>query len=204
MFSPSIRLRAMVCGSAVAALAACTSLTSIRESWKAPDAGPVHFEKVLVLARVQDQSARRVAEDTLQAKLVGTSAVQSYKVLTTEDLGDKERTKARLRDGGFDGAVIVRLVSADQRITTYAGTSGGFWGSSWYYSYPYTDVQVDTVVQVEINLYSLTEDKLLWAGRSETIDPRSIEQLISEIVDAAGEEMRKQGLIASPSPASGG
>ena len=180
---------------AAAAVAACSNLTSITESWKAPGTGPLHFQKVLVLALVQDEAARRVAEDALQAKLAGVPTVQSYTVLSPDDYRNKERAKQRLREGGFDGVVALRVVAKDQQATGVPGGYSSFWG---YYDtfYPPMDLQINTVVQVEINVYSLTEDKLLWAGRSETLDPQSIDQLIGEIVDATGRELRKQGLIS--------
>jgi hypothetical protein len=180
---------------AASALAACSSLTTITESWKAPGTASLHFQKVVVLALVRDEAARRVAEDALQAKLVGVPTVQSYKVLGPEDYRNKERAKGRLREDGFDGVVALRVVSSEQHATGVPGGYSSFWG---YYDafYPPMDLRLETVVRVEINVYSLTEDKLLWAGRSETLDPQSITQLISEIVAAADKELRKQGLIS--------
>lgn len=188
-------IRAAALLAAASALGACASLTSITESWKAPGAGPLDFKKVLVLALVRDESARRVAEDALQSKLAGVTTVQSYQVLSPEDYRNKERAKQRLREEGFDGVIAMRVVSSEQHATGAPGGYSSFWG---YYDvfYPPMDLRLDTVVRVEINVYSLTEDKLLWAGRSETLDPQSMTQLISEIVDAAGKELRRQGLIS--------
>ncbi len=188
-------IRAAALLAAASALAACSTLTSITESWKAPGTASLDFQKVVVLALVRDESARRVAEDALQSKLVGVPTVQSYKVLSPEEYRNKERAKQRLRDDGFDGVVAMRVLSAEQHATGAPGGYSSFWG---YYDafYPPMDLRLDTVVRVEINVYSLTEDKLLWAGRSETLDPQNITQLISEIVDAAGRELRKQGLIS--------
>jgi hypothetical protein len=51
-------------------------------------------------------------------------------------------------------------------------------------------------VTVETLVYSLRQDKLLWAGTSRTSNPEGIQSLIYEIADAVANQMSKQGLIA--------
>ncbi len=179
------------------ALAACAS-TSIVESWKAPEAGPLRFKKVLALAIVKNESLRGRAEDALQSNLRGVQAVQGYKLIGAAELGDLERLKERLRQEGFDGVVALRLDSSRQEMS-WTSTSmplESFWG---YYntSYPPAELTADTIVRVEIKIYSLAEDKLMWAGVSESFNPKDAQQLVSEIVAAAGKELRRQGLIAA-------
>jgi hypothetical protein len=70
-----------------------------------------------------------------------------------------------------------------------------FWGYYGAY-YPAAEMRVDTVVMVEIKIYSLTDDKLVWAGVSETFNPTNSATLISEIAVEAGKELRRQGLIS--------
>lgn len=189
----SSNLRGATLLAAGLALAACTS-TRVTETWKAPDAGPLHFQKVLALALVEDQSVRRIAEARLQASLRSVQAVQSHEVLDAEDLRDRERAKERLRQAGFDGVVALRLVSSRQeqnaaRVVPHET----FWGV--YMATPVA-ASVETLVQVEISVYSLAEDKLLWTGVSEFFDPAKLEQLITEIVEAAAQKMREQGLLS--------
>jgi hypothetical protein len=57
-------------------------------------------------------------------------------------------------------------------------------------------VQTDTLVTVETLVYSLRQDKLLWAGTGRTSNPEGIQSLIYEIADAVASQMSKQGLIA--------
>lgn len=191
------RIRTAVFLAAGLALAGCAS-TRIVESWQAPGAGPLHFNKVLALAIVENESVRRVAEDALQSNLKGVQAVQSYKALGGVDLGDRERAKERLRQDGFDGVVALRLISSQQELswTTSAVPLPSFWG---FYgaAYPPAQLNVDTLVRVEISVYSLAEDKLIWSGISETYDPQNAEKLVGEVVEAAGNELRKKGLIAA-------
>lgn len=189
----SLRAAALAAG---LALGACAS-TRIVESWMASDAEPLRFGRVLALALVEDESLRRRAEDSLQADLWGTQAVQSYKVLGAAELDDSERVKERLREGGFDGVVALRLVSSQQELswmpsTLPVETFWGFYGTA----YPAGELDAGTIVRVEIDIYSLADDKLVWAGVSETYDPGNAGRLVDRIVAAAGKELRKQGLIS--------
>jgi hypothetical protein len=178
-------------------IAACAS-TRIVESWKAPGAGPLRFQKVLAVAILKNQGLRQNAEDALKGNLQKVQAVQSYTMFDLGDLANQEKAKERLKQEGFDGVVVLRLTQSRQELTWQSYPTAPyntFWGYYGTY-YPAMDMRVDTVVRVEINIYSLAEDKLVWAGVSETFNPTSSQGLISEIAAEAGKELRRQGLIS--------
>ena len=52
-------------------------------------------------------------------------------------------------------------------------------------------------MSVETNVYSVAEDKLIWASRTKTYNPESVPKFIDQIVDATVAEMKKQKVIAS-------
>jgi hypothetical protein len=56
-------------------------------------------------------------------------------------------------------------------------------------------LRTDRVVLVETLVYSLAQDKLLWAGKSKTTNPENLQKFISELADAAAKEMRKAGFV---------
>ncbi|MES1211249.1 MAG: hypothetical protein ABUL63_02830 [Acidobacteriota bacterium] len=191
---PSQRTRTTVLLATGLALAACAS-TSIVESWKAPEAaGPLRFNKVLALAVLDNESTRSRAEDALQANLPNVQAVQSYKIFTIAELEDLTGLKERLRQDGFDGVVVLSLAGAEQKV---GWTSTNDPWAEEYAWYPTEQMAVDTIVRVEIKIYSLTEDKLIWGGLSQSFNPKDTENLVSEIAAAAGKELRRQGLIST-------
>jgi hypothetical protein len=49
---------------------------------------------------------------------------------------------------------------------------------------------------VETLIYSVTDDKLLWAGRSKRTNPSKVGPFIRELSDGAVKEMRKAGFIS--------
>jgi len=66
---------------------------------------------------------------------------------------------------------------------------GGAWGTGG------GEIRTDTIVSVETLVYSMKQNKLVWAGQSKTTNPSKIDAFVKEIADAVAKEMKKQGLI---------
>ena len=73
--------------------------------------------------------------------------------------------------------------------------AGSDWNHGWSTVYTPGYLTTDTVVSVETLVYSVEQDTLLWAGRSETTNPKDIRKFVKDLVDTAGKEMRKAGLV---------
>ncbi|HWN17483.1 MAG TPA: hypothetical protein VNO19_01095 [Gemmatimonadales bacterium] len=188
-------------------LGACASRsTELVNSWKEPGLTPRRFNKVLVVFITRDAGLRQAAEDHL-ARRLGTRAVPAYKVFPDSLLQNKELAKAWVKQQGFDGAVILHPAKVEQETTVvpgqvYAvplshGDMWGYWGTGYGYAYDPGYVEQDQVVSVEANVYSVAEDKLVWASRTKTYNPESVPKFVDEIVDATVAEMKKQKVIAS-------
>jgi hypothetical protein len=195
---PSQRTRTTVLLAAGLALAACASTKSgLIESWKAPEAaGPLRFNKVVALAILDNESLRTRAEDALKANLPNVQAVQGYKMFSISELTgltDLTELKERLRKDGFDGVVLLSLAGSEQKVG-WTSTHDPLAEFVWY---PTEQIAVDTIIQVEIKIYSLADDKLMWAGISQTFNHKDTNDLISKVAAAAGKELRRQGLIST-------
>ena len=191
-----------------AALAAAGCATTTFSSiWKAPDVPQIVLsgQKVAAVVMVPDDGTRRAAEEALAAELTkrGAAGVASYTFLSGQDLKDEAAAKAHLQQAGMQGVVIMRVVSQDQSVTYspstwsrgYYPSFGGYWGYGWGAVYSPGYIRTDTIVNVETLVYSLTADKLLWAGVSGTTNPSRVDAFVTEIVDEAAKEMRKSGLL---------
>jgi hypothetical protein len=56
-------------------------------------------------------------------------------------------------------------------------------------------IREDHVVVVETLIFSVPKNVLLWAGASETTNPKDLSRFVHDVVDAAAKEMRKEGLV---------
>ncbi len=192
------------------AIMSCGTSTTFVDTWKDPDATPITFKKVVAIAVVQDETNRRIVEDQIckNIKNPNTECVRSWTILPQDRVSDVEFAKKRISEGGFDGAITMRLVGVDEKtrqittgyVASYATTPyyNPFWG---YYSYAWPVVyqsgttDITQTVRVETNIYSVTQEKLLWSGISETIDPTSIRTMVDQIAAEAAAILQREGLL---------
>jgi hypothetical protein len=202
-------IRSVLVVTAAVAAAACAS-TSFQSTWKNPAAEPGNFKgkKVAALIISKEEGVRYGAEDALARELTarGMVGIAAYTLIPKELIQDKEKAKEFLEKADVTGVVAMRVVGKDKEISSSPGGYWGgpayatFWGAGYYgygwggvYSPGY--IQTDTVVTVETLVYSLPQNKLVWAGQSETTNPSKVGPFIRELVTKAGAEMKKQGLI---------
>ncbi len=193
---------------ATLATAASTTFVSI---WKNPMAGPIDVTSVKVATFVvsSDDTLRLGPEETLAAELRsrGMDAVAGYTVLPGELAKDTEKAKEFLKNTGITGAILMRVVGYEKETrrqavttstytTTYYSTFWGYWNQSWTTVYEIGSQKSPRRVAIETLIYSVEQDQLIWAGESESTDPKDVRAFAKQLVDAIGEEMRKAGLIS--------
>jgi hypothetical protein len=191
------------------------SLTSVAlagpkftSTWKAPEAAGTSFagKKVAALIISQDENLRVSGEEALVRELAAigvTGGVATYRLVPREELRDVEKARGWFARSGVEGVVAMRLVSADVRRTWTPSTwSTPYYSSFWsYYGYGWGSlydpgyVREDTVAVIETLVFSVSKDKLLWAGVTETTNPKDAGRIIEDVVTATVKEMTKQGLI---------
>jgi hypothetical protein len=177
-------------------------------TWKAPEAqGLVYAGKTIVsLVVVEDMQLRISAEEALAQDLTarGMKGVAAYRLIPREEIRDPDRVKAWFERAGASGVVIMRLVDVARETAPSAVVwqSGSYYNSLWSY-YPYvwganfdiTPARNDVKIVVETLLFDIGGSRLLWAGTSETTNPEGAQELVKNIVDAAADQMKKDGLI---------
>lgn len=190
------------------ALPAVVSGQTFTATWKNPAAGASTYagKRVVGLIVSDDMALRQSTEEELARQLTarGVRGVPAYQAIPKEATRDKDKAKAWFERTKTDGVVIMRLVdlSKETRPTVVAWSSNAYYGSLWGY-YPYAwGATIDlspnktTVnVVVETLVFDVTGNRLLWAGTSETTNPKGAQELVKKLVKAAAEQMQKDGLI---------
>ena len=202
-------MRRILFGATAVALVAATAVLSaqIKSSWKAPDAGPLNFagKKVAAVVISDDLNVQTSGEEALVRMLVGrgVQGVASYRMIPREELRDPAKAKGWFERGNVAGVVVLRLVANDKETvytptvwaTAYYSSFWNYYGSSWTAVRSYK-TSVDTILTIETIVYDVPKDKLVWAGVSQTKNPRNIQVLVNELVNDVAAAMRQQGLIA--------
>src|SRR5450432_2379969 len=107
----------------VTSLFACTGPTQITNSWRDPsvtitDPG---IHKIVVAALIYDQGVRHQVEDYMSSLYPGL-ATPSYQIMGGDSLLSSETIMTqRLKDGGYDGIVIMKQVAMNATHTYVPG-----------------------------------------------------------------------------------
>jgi len=182
----------------VVLLASCGS-THVVTQWRDPATTQLHFSKVLALCITKDQSLRHAAEGELCRQISSVECKPAHFVIPDSMIDKNDEVKALVTRAGFDGAVVVRVVDAREKVTYVPPTYGPtFWG---YYGYARPVARTpgyyrtDQILRLETSIYSITQDQLLWVGTTETMNPSSLPETVEAVVTAVRDELERDKLI---------
>jgi hypothetical protein len=194
-------------------LSGCASTSTYKTTWKAPDATPLGFQgqKVVAAVVIKDKAQRNLAEDRLAQQIAvrGAEGRTMHSLLPGATVGDEQAIRAALEAVGAKGLIVMQpiYVNRDVHVTpAYEGeTSASLWGGGYgagfavsYSSPREAQVTETTVVCVETRVYSLAQNKLVWAGMSTSTDPDTLTELINQLSAATVSELQKAGLTRKP------
>jgi hypothetical protein len=176
--------------------------------WKDPSFnGEVH--NVLVVGLGRRASSERIYEDTFTAELRarGINATPAYEVFGDEKPRDEQALREQVRAGGYDGLIITALAGVEQNAryvpgyTTYIPrVYRSYWGNYYFwYDRIHSPGYVANyrTVRLETSIWKIGEDeRLVWTGTSETLDPSSVESASKQVVDLVTKQLEKEHVIA--------
>jgi len=191
-----------------AAVSAAASTPKFFDVWRSPEVERLNFagRKVAALVITDDQPLQMSGEEALTRELAARSVtgVAAYQIIPREELKSAEKAKGWFERAGVQGVVALRPVSRDtQKTYSPVVWSSGYYQSFWggYYGYGWENVYVaratgqTTTIVVETLVYDLTRDRLVWAGTSETKDPKHLQDFVKDLITAAVDEMKKVKLV---------
>jgi len=178
---PCLRLLASALSLAVLAGMACGTTTRLSNVWRSESysAGPMH--KVLVVGIAQTSTGRRSFEDRFVEALASqqVDAVQSYRLLPSDERLSEATLKEAIRGHGFDGVIATRLIEVDEE-TTYV---------------PPSTTVTTTIVRLETHLYDAEQAELVWSAQSDTFDPDSTQDAIDSVTKKIAKQLASEDLL---------
>jgi len=184
----------------------CSSSNKISNSWKNPEVTMelAKFQTMAVFAMVKSPDMRMDVEEAIASQMPNTIAVPSYKMITNEELADINAVKQKLNERGMEGAVVLSVRKVDEKTSYYSTgmypsayySFGGYYNYAWNYMYdPYMYSSTNVYVDLEILIYSIKDDKLVWYGESTSVNPEEIQQTISELAVSVKNQLVEDGLL---------
>ncbi len=195
----TIRLGASVALTWLLALGGCAT-TEITSTWKAPSAQPIQRgQKVVAVVNAPDSKQRRRAEDELASEVAhGTPA---HRMFSEAELKDPAAVRKRLEDEGYKYGVVMSLV--DVKTETHQVAKPTYEYNMWdehntvVVGQGWEDVEEShTEVRVVTRVYTVADGKVIWQAESRTMDPTEVKGMVDEIAKAAGERLKKDGMLA--------
>jgi len=182
------------------------------KTWKNPEAQPGVWKgkKVLAFAKTRVTAAREGAEQALVRELgkLGIEGVTGSSLIPAEAEKDPDLARRILSEAGIAGAVIMQVVDVSDETGYTTGqtpympynTATTLWGSGWDSGWMATgssapgSMVISTTVVVETRVFSVDQDKLVWAGTSRTTDAKAVGELMKQLVAATAKQLKKAGL----------
>lgn len=190
-------------------LTGCSNST-LKSVWRDNQDNGITPRKLVVFVAVKDENLRRMAENRIVQSLPSGYGATAAHTLEVDPQLESATVRARLSAGGYDAALLARLVSVDTSQTVVPPQTQfgpdlmyrrfGPRYSSFYTFYPYVYTTPgytvnNTTVVVETLLYRLPEGKPVWTAVSETLNPRSSAQVIEELIKLVGGKLGDEGLL---------
>lgn len=179
----------------VVLLAACGSSSNqnLIESYRAPGTLSFVFDRVAVIALNGGPEVRQIAEDTAVKQGRAGRLVAAHTVLSGEAMRSYENARQSLVEQGFDGALTLRVVRAEE-INPGETRPGSF--SSYAGSVPPGEAAFgEGRMRIEANVFRLADGALIWHGIAECKESRDPEVIVKEAAGIIAGEMRRTGLI---------
>jgi hypothetical protein len=188
--------------------------TRLTDAWKDTSYTGGALKSVMVLGVSDNLRNRKMFEEVFSKQFEnhGVEAVASFEAipkdvkLNKENIkSHKEIIKAAALERGVEAILVTHLVAVEEKAVYHPPTYDPFpntyhhMGSYYVGIYDYTHTpgyySQHKYVSLESNLYGISTEKLIWSASSETVDPKSVNEIIESLCQEVMKSLRKNGLI---------
>ena len=188
-------------------LAACSG-TRLSDVWRDPQYSGEPFHQVAVFVLGSNPAVRRLVEDEVVRRLpMNTRGIGGYGLVPDAERGDVEKALERLRAGGYDGAMIARLVGVDgptpwatgslKQVPVSYRTLSNYYVNATEEGERSSGLSTPTVVRVQMNVYAVASQALVWSAASRTFNPEETRDIAGDVAKVAVEELQKAGILSA-------
>ncbi len=187
-------------------LAACAS-TKLTGVYKDRNYAGGYLKSVMIVGVSDNLKNRRLFEDSFaeQFKKTGIEAFSGVVVVQEGKKLNKETIKGAAEDLGAETVMVTHLVGIEEK-EIYVPPSYDVMPShhdhlgTYYYSvHQYANTPAYYIdhkyVRLESNLYETKTEKLIWSASSETLDPKSVNELIETLCKKVMKSLKDNNLI---------
>jgi hypothetical protein len=195
------RLPAFALAALAFVLAACASQTRLSDVWVADGVKRGDYSKIMVLAVTPNQARRVAFEDALAKRITGAQV--SHELFSLAEVTDRAKVQAKLKEQGFDGVLVVRLLAVDTQQSEMSGHAAmlnpneglyGYWDPA-HAAWERDHVVTSRNVTMEVMFFDVATATRKFSAESQTYDPADQDQLADALFDALRAELKKRGVL---------
>lgn len=170
------------------------------------------LDRILVIAVLENYLIRQEFEDEMERLLAksGVQGIKSHMILPPRNELLEGELKERIKEGQFDGVLVIRPRAFRKETEEVAGGVVGpyyvppagyynfwpYWNMAWGQVHTTTSyTKENTVVNTEFNLYNTADEKLLWSGETDTTYSKNFGKLAREYANALVKQLKKDRVI---------
>lgn len=208
MKSPT-RILALLFITTTALVVSCAPNTKIIGSWKSPELGSKNFSNIFILGLSDNFINRKTFEEdmslilkekgvnsTISVNQIGPGvAIQQKNAEQIEEIIKKGNSDAILTMGLIDQTSETRYVQGSAYPMAGYGFRGyyGYYGGMAYTPGYYTE---DKSYFIEIKLFDIKSNDMVWSAQSETVNPSNLESAAMTFSRVVVDRMIKDGVVA--------
>lgn len=202
------RIVRSACGLLLCALVISCATTQMVGVWTDPTYEKAPVKKVLVIGLGENPTNVRVFETAMasQLKKHHIDTVLGSDVIPAGAPFDTTGGRKFCRDNGIDLVTVTRVLGLSKEAeyvpgTTYYTPAPGYRGFYGFYHTAYSVVSTPgyireyAVATVETNVYSMKDERLVWSGQSQAVDPTSALDAAGDFAEVFVREMARSGLF---------
>ena len=196
-------------------IASCTS-TTLTRVWKEPTFVNTPLNNIMVMGLAEKEVTRELFEDLFvdQFRKLDIKSEASHNIispdsqLTRENIKDhKEIIKQTAEQNQLGTVLITHLVSVtEEEVELESSGAGGevlpFMADlDQYYTYSLTHMTapsrsvVRTYVRLQTSIFDTATEKRIWSAASETVDPKSVDRVIKELINAIMDQLASDNML---------
>lgn len=187
--------------------------TKIVRHWVRSNQPLPRFHEILIAAIVENYLIRQELEDEMERHLAnsGVVGIKSHMVLPPRnELNDERELTDFIRSRGFDGVLVIHPLStrteSKERVSSFAGPAyrpppgynylWPYWHTSWAEAKA-TAVHTNerTIIRAEFNLYTTSDEALIWSGETDTVYTKDFKKLGREYAKALMTQLIRDNVI---------
>lgn len=192
------------------ALTACGTDTKLLKAWSDDTYARGPLRSVLIIGVSKEPSKRKMLEDSFTGafKRNEVSALSSLAIMPADVKITKQTVESAISGRDVDAVLVTHLVRVEDK-SFYTGphpstyrSEREFRQSLWQHYdsvYDYTHdpnlYKKQRSVVLESNIYDVKTAKLIWSIQSETLDPKSADEIIRSLGQLIIERLSKEKLI---------